>query len=374
MTARGRAAPRLVLNPAVRVLWRSVATVQLELGGRALVLDDLDQSTVSRLLGQQGVDPDWLDDRADPGDQDALDVLYAAGFLVSVAPTDEDPGTRSAAQVPRLAADLGALRVRHGSAAGRVLAGRRAATVSVRGGGRLAALVAALLAAAGVGQLDASGTPLIPGSRRDAVRIADAAPGGYLTSDEGRPPGDALADAIHRAAPEARLGSARAPDLVLLVSEDPLGEPTDDELRAELHARDLPHLSVRAGGDLGTVGPLVVPGRTSCLRCADLHRTDRDPAWSALAAQLTVPRRGTPPADVAVCSVIAGLAVLQALAWLDGEQPAAVGATLEFRVPGWRVRRRSWSAHPSCGCGAIGRSRSAVQPTSEPPEWAQWPA
>jgi nicotinamidase-related amidase len=36
----------------------------------------------------------------------------------------------------------------------------------------------------------------------------------------------------------------------------------------------------------GLVGPLVIPGVTSCLRCADLHRSDRDAAWPALAAQL----------------------------------------------------------------------------------------
>lgn len=37
------------------------------------------------------------------------------------------------------------------------------------------------------------------------------------------------------------------------------------------------------------VGPLVIPGRTSCLQCADLHRTDRDAAWPAVATQLRVP-------------------------------------------------------------------------------------
>ena len=31
---------------------------------------------------------------------------------------------------------------------------------------------------------------------------------------------------------------------------------------------------------------MVIPGETSCLRCADLHRCDRDAAWPVLAAQL----------------------------------------------------------------------------------------
>ena len=36
----------------------------------------------------------------------------------------------------------------------------------------------------------------------------------------------------------------------------------------------------------GLIGPLVLPGATSCLNCADLHRSDRDASWPALAAQL----------------------------------------------------------------------------------------
>ena len=39
-------------------------------------------------------------------------------------------------------------------------------------------------------------------------------------------------------------------------------------------------------------GPLVTPGRGPCLRCLDLHRCDRDPAWPALLAQLALPAPG----------------------------------------------------------------------------------
>ena len=99
------------------------------------------------------------------------------------------------------------------------------------------------------------------------------------------------------------------------------------------------------------VGPLVVPGLTSCLRCADLHRRDRDPQWSVLATQLALPRRHGPSTDVVVATITAGVAALQALAFLDGADPAAVDGTLEVRLPDWRVRRRSWSPHPSCDCG-----------------------
>src|SRR3712207_7110553 len=60
-----------------------------------------------------------------------------------------------------------------------------------------------------------------------------------------------------------------------------------DPLAADLQRRGVPHLVATVRGETGVVGPLVVPGATGCLRCADLHRRDRDPRWPALAAQLT---------------------------------------------------------------------------------------
>jgi bacteriocin biosynthesis cyclodehydratase domain-containing protein len=125
----------------------------------------------------------------------------------------------------------------------------------------------------------------------------------------------------------------------------------DTERRDTLHARDCAHLVVRLGADFGVVGPLVIPGLTSCLRCADLHRLDRDPAWNALAVQLAVPTRHAPPSDVCLATVIAGLAALQAVSFLDGAPVAVIDGTLELHLPDWRTRRRSWPAHPDCECG-----------------------
>jgi hypothetical protein len=97
---------------------------------------------------------------------------------------------------------------------------------------------------------------------------------------------------------------------------------------------------------------MVIPGASSCLRCADLHRRDRDPAWGALAAQLTVPHRYGPTSDVTVATVMAGIAAREALGYLDAEEPASIDATLELQLPDWRIRRRAWSSHDQCGCGA----------------------
>ncbi len=60
----------------------------------------------------------------------------------------------------------------------------------------------------------------------------------------------------------------------------------DPRLVRELMRHRVPHLTVLLRDGRGIVGPFVVPGRTSCLRCADLTRTDLDPHWPQLAAQL----------------------------------------------------------------------------------------
>jgi bacteriocin biosynthesis cyclodehydratase domain-containing protein len=145
------------------------------------------------------------------------------------------------------------------------------------------------------------------------------------------------------------VGSAlddRAPDLVVLAGS----RPPDDGLRRRLHDDAIPHLAVGVDAIRAVIGPLVVPGRTSCLRCADLHRRDRDPAWPALAAQLSTSPHRFEPSDVALCTAASGLAAVQALAFLDGDAPATIDGSLEMTLPDWRLRRRSRPSHPDCDC------------------------
>lgn len=109
-----------------------------------------------------------------------------------------------------------------------------------------------------------------------------------------------------------------------------------------------PHLVV-ACSDLGAgVGPMVVPGRTACLRCEDLHRLERDPAWPELLLQLSRPRA----TDAAAVDLqwAASSATLQAASWLAGGVPDSLGACLVLDADG-ALRVRRLRAHPGCGCG-----------------------
>jgi bacteriocin biosynthesis cyclodehydratase domain-containing protein len=321
--------PAPVLNPSARLLWRAAGQIQLELGTRRVIVDGVDQAAVRRLIARGG------EEDAIPAS--ALEALTTAGFVA------HPPGHDSATKVPRLAADLAALRVQHGDRAEDVLVGRRDAAVTVVGTSRVAAVVATLLAAAGVGHVGVSAS--------GDVRLHQAAPGGVRPSDEGQRFTAATAAALARAAPECDTSPRPLhlrPDLVVLATD----APVEPGLRETLHALGTAHLVVQAGADNGAVGPLALPGVASCLRCADLQRLDRDHAWSALAAQLAIaPKYGT-PSDVSLASLVAGVAALQALAFLDGSDPATIEGTLEIQLPDWRLRRRSWPPHPDCDCGA----------------------
>ncbi len=334
-----------MLSPAARVLWRAPNTVQLELGTRRVIVDGVGVPVVRRLLGRS-VDPaeggtaEGGSVHSGPGDTTDLQrTLVEGGFLWPVASSQDD--LRRAPPAPRLASELAALSVRHGERAAEVLAVRRHSAVAIHGSGRVGAQLAGLLAAAGVGRVHAL--------ERSAVRLHQTAPGGLRPADEGSRYDEAAAAAVLRAAPEVDAAPpplGDRPDLVVLA----IDEPVDPDRRSALHARGCAHLAVSVGPDRGVVGPLVLPGLTSCLGCADLHRRDRDPAWDVLAVQLAHPHRAGAAAQVAVTAVVAGLAAMQALEFLDGGSPAAVEGTLEFAPPDVRVRRRTWPPHPDCDC------------------------
>src|SRR5690606_38112452 len=63
----------------------------------------------------------------------------------------------------------------------------------------------------------------------------------------------------------------------------------DPRLSVDLVLRRVPHLQVRVRDGVGVVGPLVLPGETSCLRCADLTRTGFEAAWPHRPAALGGP-------------------------------------------------------------------------------------
>ena len=232
-------------------------------------------------------------------------------------------------------------------------------TVLVVGGGPLSVGVLLGLAAAGVGavHVTTSGT----------VLAADLGTG-YVDADRGRTRAGATAAALERLFPGVTTGTLPqrvVPDLVVLAD----AAASDPVQVAALHADGTAHLPVRLRDGSGIVGPLVLPGRTTCLGCLELERCARDPGWPTVSAQLV----GTPGrADPACVTATVGLATAQALVALDavacaGAEPVpSVDVTLELDVDRGALTRRDWSPHPSCGCGAArGGTRHGVATCAE---------
>ncbi|OWV07848.1 hypothetical protein B5D80_13690 [Micromonospora wenchangensis] len=338
---------RPALLPGLTRLWRDRHTLQLGLTpGRAVLLEVAD-SRVTRLLdlldgtrSERGVLADAASARVDPGQARGLiDTLHAAGLVVpahTLLPRDLTGPDRA-----RLAAEAGALALAAPALPGtpaQVLRRRRAARVVVAGSGRLGAPVAVALAQAGVGRVAVGLTgPVQPG---------DLVGTGLAAADVGQPLADAVRTAIDRAAPGTRTRQAGRHRVELVVQ---LGTDRPADLLATGFARRRqPHLLLTLREGTPVVGPLVRPPVGPCLHCLELHRTDRDPGWPGLAAQLA-----TGPADqscgTATLLTAAGYAVAEALAQLDGGTPETVGGTVEVG-PGGRLRRRAWAPHPDCSC------------------------
>jgi hypothetical protein len=118
---------------------------------------------------------------------------------------------------------------------------------------------------------------------------------------------------------------------------------------------DRVHLPVVIDEDRVRVGPFVQPGRTPCVGCHDLHRTDWDPAWPALLHQLgRGPTSSQPVALPALTAHAAAVEVAaEVLAHVDGGAPRSVGRCVV--VGPSHDQRAMWpiAFHPRCACDLL---------------------
>ena len=181
------------------------------------------------------------------------------------------------------------------------------------------------------------------GGRALAVRVHGDGPLSVLLTEGLRCSGARVSVTSH--------GNAAVSGADLVVLADALA--TDPRLLRELHTARTPHLPVRVRDGTGFVGPLVIPGVTSCLSCVDRHRTDRDAAWPALSAQL---REVIGCADRPTVLATAALAlsqlqrVIAGVRGVAGAAPSALNTSWEIDVAADSLAARRWPRHPLCGC------------------------
>jgi bacteriocin biosynthesis cyclodehydratase domain-containing protein len=346
-------AVRPIVKSGLRRLWRDSTTLQIGVHhDRAIVVGGVGEQTARLVAAFDGAhDADALRGNAREIGLDESVVDRLLSMLTDAAVLD-DAGTDlgSLATLPlaerdRLAPDLASVSLLSGQADGGVsiISRRQRATVGVLGGGRVGGATATLLAAAGVGHVFVDDPT--------TCRPADCGPAGPALADTGADRAQAVHAAIQRASQSTRTNTVQPRhrcDLMVVASPEAL-EPgvADDLVRA-----GVPHIRVTVKEAAAVIGPIVLPGVTACLRCLELHRCDRDPAWPVIVAQLAAHanRSWLEACDVALATLAASVCALQVLAFVDGGQPATADGTLEVTLPDWRIRRRSWSPHPACGC------------------------
>ncbi len=158
---------------------------------------------------------------------------------------------------------------------------------------------------------------------------------------------------------------ATEPARIVVLIEDRVIPPS---LHLPLLRRDLPHVPIVFGDGNVTVGPLVVPGASACLRCVDLTRRDADDAWPLIAAQLTQQR---PTVRAARLELAAAASAVRAVdARLTGRSSALDGIAEIIPPDGSRPRRLAYAPHPECGCGAHPGTATAHGPLAIRPRAA----
>lgn len=328
------------LRAGLEVLWRRDGESQVGTDGRCGVIVTGLTAAEQRLLEHLRLSPAEEDLRrrartlgVDP--QRASEVFALLGRAGVLDPRPGPPqqpagGTVDEAYWTRLLPDADG---------GALMDSRRRATVAVVGLDRVGIAIAVALAQAGVGTVLCE----------DRRPVTHSDLGHFHVRDLGRPR-DAVARAVLAGAfPGTRtVGAGYAadgprPDVAVTVF-DRVADPV--RLRP-LVRDDVPHLPVVVGDVAVAVGPLVLPGKGPCTRCLDLHRTDEDPCWPAVATQL---RLAPPPgAEAATAQVAAGLAARAVLALVDGRE-AETGLVTEVDALQQEPAVRRWEVHPQCGC------------------------
>lgn len=334
---------RPVLKRGLLPVWRDRDTLQIGIDSRRAValtgmagaawviglLDgSRDRSQVVETAAGHGIPAETT--------ERVLALLAAAGAL-----DDFPAGTLRLVPPPlraRLAAELAAASLAHrdGDGGARTLARRLTAQVRIHGAGTVGTGIASLLTASGIGQVTHADPAEHPEPAQSMANFPRTPRPGVRLAGTGRP--------------GKPLPSAALPDLAILAGRHPM------ELRASLMRDHVPHLAAAADEAIGVVGPLVMPGLTACLRCLDLTRAERDPAWPLILAQLEGREPEPCACDAPLAAAVAAQAAAQVLAFIDRAvaADAVANGTLELVLPGWQWRRRSWPRHPGCSCGSHG--------------------
>ncbi len=220
---------------------------------------------------------------------------------------------------------------------------RRDTRVEIYGDSRIAILIFGILLASGV-----SSTQIVI---KDVRTVGDSDLGANFLSpaDIGLP--------IH----ERLAGYVRELSLFPIASTTPTAPETKQTIAINVGpiqaervqgwlSKGVPHLFIdNPDGASITIGPLVLPGTTPCLRCIAIGRDEHNANWRDVSWHLATAVPSEVP--VAVAHHVAGLATLEILRFIDEGKSSLIGATdrIEYHNPRGS-ERINFTRHPACGC------------------------
>ena len=335
---------RPMVNPGLRRVWRDTRTLQFGVdvsrpvvvhdltAGMAQLVSALDgtltHSEVSELAHALGLDLDIVDA--------LISRLESQGVIVD---GNNWPGSRhlSRRARDRLLADHNAqclLRGVHDAVRRRERLAQ--AEVSVHGVGRLGSIICALLTASGIGRV-------VPVDD-ERVSATDLSVAGFAWSALGKPrclitEHTTRWSSVNKESP-LRISSRWS----VVTNACP-----SRSIASRLFHQGVPHLVTASAEQWTRVGPLVVPGVTSCLRCFDLNQSERDSAWPTVAAQLD-PVPPTVTGDSNLVTATAAIVVMHLLEAIDLKEPPSANGVTFMQMPDGAMVHRAAPSSSQCGC------------------------
>ncbi|GAB06733.1 hypothetical protein GII30_17140 [Gordonia amarae] len=192
----------------------------------------------------------------------------------------------------------------------------------------------------------------VPRVSTGTVGDARPAPRTVRVSIEGRGP---LTTRLRTHLPHVGVAVTAFEDANLTILADHL--VPDPYVVDTLMRRGRAHLQVRMRDGVGLIGPLVLPGHTSCLRCADHHRTTLEPHWPQISTALVGRTSDAAPAQIRATAALAQWQIEELAAALTAAahgaahaHPQLIDHVLELHPRPTRIELRQWTPHPLCGC------------------------
>lgn len=332
--------------PGLQVVRVSETTLRIGGGGDGLWISGLttaDQDFIASLASPEPGPAETTHPTPEANGAPALDARRRDQLLEVLAPVLEEPFRLPGALGATLAPDVTAYSTAYSTPAGQLVRNRSRATARIWGLGRCGQSIAALLAASGIGALCLHDD--LP------VQAGDIGAGPLRIADLGKNRTIAVAHRIGQQWPRTRLArwepTADDTGVGAQVSIVTACDSLPDRLADHLAATRVPHLPVLFGPSWAHIGPLVIPGLTTCLDCARAATTHRGNVPRATGC----PRSGSSTAELALSGTAAGLATLQVMMLLDGiNVPTTADAVLMVDLSTGGVHRLPVEPRPGCTC------------------------